>query len=92
MNSEIKRLLQLKSVPGFQLLEKEEAKLKAWKQEQKPVEIKKPRRTRARKGYTTMSGMGDDTQVAEVPTKTIKKRTNQVKKSEKEVGEIPEES
>lgn len=90
MDKEIKRLLKLSKISGFKLLKKEEQKLEEWKKGQKPVKVKKPRRVRAKKGYTTMAGMGAGDVVSSVPTKSIKKKTNQVKKEEKEIGEIEE--
>lgn len=89
MDKEIKNLLKLSNIPGFKLLKKEEEKLEEWKKNQKPIEVKKPRKVRAKKGYTTMAGMGAGDTVSIVPTKSIKK-TNQVKKEEKELGEIEE--
>lgn len=46
MDKEIKRLLKLSNIPGFQLAKDEEKKLKDWKKAQEPVKVKKPRRKR----------------------------------------------
>lgn len=54
MNSEIKRLLRLSSIPGFKLLPKEEKTLEEWKRQQVPVEpIVPKKRTYTRKKKTT---------------------------------------
>ena len=43
MDREIKRLLKLSNIPGFNLAEEEVKKLKAWKKKQQPVRPRKPR-------------------------------------------------
>lgn len=40
MDKEIKRLLKLKTIPGFKISPEEERLLDEWKKAQKPVEIK----------------------------------------------------
>lgn len=52
MDKEIKRLLKLSNIPNFKLSDQEYVRLEAWKQAQKPVEIK-PKRTYTRKKKTT---------------------------------------
>lgn len=52
MDKEIKRLLKLSNIPNFKLSDQEYVKLEAWKQAQKPVEIK-PKRIYTRKKKTT---------------------------------------
>ena len=53
MDKEIKRLLWLKTIPGFKLSKKEEELLESWKKIQEPVEIVKPKRTYTRRKKTT---------------------------------------
>ena len=50
MNSEIKRLLKLSSIPGFKLSAKEQATLDAWKASQ--VKITPRRKTRSKASKT----------------------------------------
>lgn len=98
MDSEIKRLLKLSSIPGFQLSKKELKTLDEWKKAQKSVKPKRTRKTRAPKGYKVMDGMGVGTKPTIVSEdslhdaieETPKKVTNQVKPEEKEIGEIEE--
>lgn len=52
MNSEIKRLLKLSSIPGFKLLPREEKVLDEWKRQQEPVVAKKPRKRTYKKKTT----------------------------------------
>ena len=52
MDREIKRLLTLDRIPSFNLSQEEKAKLQAWKDAQKPVEIK-PKRKYTRRKKTT---------------------------------------
>lgn len=65
MDREIKRLLKLSSIPGFQLTEKELATLEEWKRRQEPVEIK-PKRTYTRKKKTTNEVKEEDKETGEM--------------------------
>ena len=49
MNSEIKRILKLASIPGFKISEKEQKMLDEWKSQQVPVEPPKKKRTYKKK-------------------------------------------
>ena len=74
MNSEIKRLLKLSSIPGFKLSAKEQATLDAWKASQ--VKITPRRKTRSKASKTASK--------ASVKKKTTKvssgKEKNETKK------------
>ncbi len=102
MDNEIKRLLKLSKIPNFKLLAKEEKKLNEWKSKQ--VEIK-PKKRVIPEGYVELQGIGangNNTLIASQealeaqPKKkttrkyTRRKKTNVVKYSDKEIGEIEE--
>lgn len=57
MDAEIKRLLKLSSIKGFKLSRKEEERLKAWKDAQEPVIVKKPRKTRKKNNIETVQNI-----------------------------------
>lgn len=84
IDNEIKRLLKLESIKGFQLLDSEKQKLAEWKANQKPVKAKK---VKAPKGFTVMDGMGANGEPTIVENKTIKIDNVVV---DKETGEIEE--
>ena len=46
MDREIEKLLKLSNIPGFVLMENEQKKLDAWKEAQRTIKVKKPRKVR----------------------------------------------
>lgn len=92
MDSEIKRLLKLEQIKGFNLLESEKKKLAEWKSQQKRIKPVEPK-NKIPKGYVKAEiGVGDEPrfvakQDLETTAKIVK---NVVKASDKETGEIEE--
>ena len=66
MDKEIKRLLWLKTIPGFKLSKKEEELLESWKKIQEPVKIVKPKRTYTRKKKTTNEVKEEEKETGEI--------------------------
>ena len=103
MDKEIKRLLTLSSIPGFNLLPKEEAKLAEWKKLQKRVKAPEKIERVIPEGYVELEGIGADGKNTFIPAQetieqpkkkkttrkyTRRKNANVVKSSEKETGEL----
>lgn len=63
MNSEIKRLLKLSSIPNFKLSPKEQALLEVWKASQEPLVIKPAKKMRSKPSKTRSKGVLDSEMV-----------------------------
>lgn len=95
MDSEIKRLLKLESIKGFNLLDSEKKKLAEWKKAQRRIKPVEPKPVEAPEGHTVMEmGTSDNpTIVANEdlgPVPEVKVVKNIVKEAEKESGKIEE--
>lgn len=101
MNNEIKRLLKLSAIPGFQLTATEIETLKEWKKTQKSVKPAKKVKQKAPEGFKVDEQIGDAKGPAIVPVedseekaenrkKEIKTVKNIVKDEQKETGKIEE--
>lgn len=106
MNTDIKMLLKLSQIPGFQLLPSEEKRLNEWKMAQIEVKPKKPatrKKAKAKKpakeevaeenSETGLEATIANTSVEEEQTITdapIKDFTNEVKLEDKEIGRFEE--
>lgn len=90
-DKEIKRLLQLRSNPHFQMSASEMDKIREWEKEQEKIEIKEVKKIEAPEGFEYSEGIGTEAGPALVPKKKRNKKTkNIVKEEEKEVGDIEE--
>lgn len=73
MNSEIKRLLKLSSIPNFKLSPKEQTLLDAWKALQEPLVIKPVKKMRSKPSKTRSKGVLDSEMVnVSSPRKKVK--------------------
>lgn len=86
MNSGIKRLLKLSSIPNFKLSPKEQALLDAWKASQEPLVIKPTKKSRSKASKTRSKGLLDSEAVnISSPRKKVKNViTNEEKTLNKE--------
>lgn len=72
MDSEIKRLLKLANIPGFQLSDKEIRKLEDWKAKQKSVKPVKAKAKKAPKGFKYDKEMGTASGPTMIEVKEVK--------------------
>lgn len=83
MDSEIKRLLKLDSIPGFELLDSEKEKLKEWKKAQKSIKPKKASEPTVKKDEVLMEGMGTGETPTIVPKESIGETIEEIEDKEK---------
>lgn len=70
MDSEIKRLLKLEQIKGFNLLDSEKKKLAEWKAAQKHIQPVVPKKPKIPKNHTEME-MGTEAGPTIIPDKEI---------------------
>lgn len=93
MDIEIKRLLKLENIPGFNLLDSEKKKLAEWKSKQKQIFPIEPKKVKVPKGHTKME-MGTEAGPTITPNKELgavpeeAKTQNVVHSEEKTTGEL----
>ena len=93
MDSEIKRLLKLEQIPGFNLLDSEKKKLEEWKANQKRITPVPPKKIKVPKDHSVME-MGTHAGPTITPNKELgavpeeAKTQNVVHSEEKTTGEV----
>lgn len=94
MDNEIKRLLKLEQIKGFNLLDSEKKKLADWKKQQKRIKPIAPKKVEVPEGHTIMEMGANDTptvvaneELGEVPTE-VEKVKNIVEPEEKTINSV----
>lgn len=96
MDNEIKRLLKLEQIKGFNLLDSEKKKLADWKKQQKRVKVSAPKKIEVPEDHTIMEMGANDTptivaneDLGEKPAE-VKVVKNIVEPEDKTVGSVEE--